>query len=279
MALQNVVSPTFAIDSGWVNPPSNAFDGGAESNWATNRVSSEGISGVCWIGQNFGAGNAKNITQITIRQLSAATAISDVTVQYGDGSSWTSLGAFSISKDTALSTINFASVGAHQGWRLLAGGNPGGNERWQVTEVTMLQDSAAPQPSTKPLFTAYHSVNQPLTSGVLTKVAMDTTYYDNAQAWNPATSRWTPQTAGYYHFDLSAHFLGTITDGVEVQIFRNDQAYLLCHFDIAKGNAGYGVDLYLNGTTDYVELWVSAVGSNLTLDGPKGWINAHYIGA
>ena len=276
MSLQNVVSPTFAIDSGWVNPPANAFDGGAESNWATNKVSGEGISGVCWIGQNFGS--PMNITQITIKQLSSASAISDVTIQYGNGSSWTSAGAYSISKDTALNTINFASVGSHQYWRLLAGGNPGGNERWQVTEITMSQESGAGAPSTKPLFTAYHSTNQSLTSGVLTKVLMDTTYYDNAQAWNPTLSRWTPPVAGYYHFDLSAHFLGTLSGGVDVQIFMNTQAYLLCHFDISGGNAGYGVDLYLNGTTDYIELWAAATGTNLSLDGPKGWINAHYIG-
>ena len=276
MALQNVVSPTFAIDSGWVNPPSNAFDGGAESNWATSRVSSEGISGICWIGQNFGT--ARNITQITIKQFTTGTAISDLTIQYSDnGSSWTSQGAHSISKDTALNTMTFTSVGSHQYWRLLAGANPGGNERWQVTEITMLQESGGAQPSTKPLFTAYNSTNQSLASGVLTKVAMDTTYYDNAQSWNPTLSRWTPPVAGYYHIDLSAHFLGSLTDAVDVQIFRNDQAYLLCQFDVRKGNAGYGVDLYLNGTTDYIELWVRAFGSNLSLDGPKGWINAHRI--
>jgi len=294
MSLQNVVSPSFAIDSGNVNPAANAFDASLATNWATSVLSNEGISGVCWIGQNFGSGNAKNIVQMTIKQLSANTAISSVIAQWSDnGSSWTSAGTFSISKDNAINTFTVAAA-AHQYWRLLANGNPGGSERWQVEEVTMSIPDAAPPPPPPatlpgppsgqwfgPAFSAYGTNNvQPLSANVQTKVALNHAVYDPDAELDLQNSRFVCRLAGVRHVDLSVCFAGSISAGVsqQVSLYLNGSQYnQVVPPQSGPGNIGFAVDLFLN-VGDVLELYAYvSSGSGLSITGQSSWLNAHYV--
>ncbi len=282
MSFQNVVSTSFAIDSGNVNPASGAFDNDTASNWATSQVSGEGISGVAWIGQDFGSGNAKKIVQITIKQLSAATAISSVKVQASDNlSTWSDAGTFSISKDTAVNTLAISYPGTHRAWCLLANANPGGNERWQVVEITMLEVVALSTPTYPPAFSVYSTNNsQTLTTGQQTKVALDHAVYDTDSELDLPGNRFVCALAGIWHVDLSACISGSISTGVsqQVSLYLNGSQYnQVVPPQSGGGNIGFGVDLFLN-VGDVLELYAYVgSGSGLTITGQSSWLNAHYV--
>lgn len=280
MAMQNVVSQAYAISSPWVNPPGNAFDGGLITNWATAQVSSEGISGAAWIGQNFPV--PKTIVQVTIEQLSPQTAIDSVKLQRSDdGSSWTDVGTYAIGKDTTKSTVDFTSAGSHTHWRLLANANPGGTERWQVTEVTMSEEaSAANVPS--PKFQAYRSVDYAVTPGGFFVVPFDARWYDTNDDYDPATYRFQPGVAGYYSFQAYIMLKGTITGKVHVEVTKNADGaggFVKPWWPGAEGLFGYVIDIPMNGTTDFVDVRVNVEsGSNVVIDGERSWFVGHYIG-
>lgn len=226
MALQNVAAPSFAISSPCVNPASAAFDGVYGSNWATARVSGEGISGNDYIGQDFGA--AKAIVQVTLKQQSVETAVDSVKIKYSDnGTTLIELGTFAVSKDGAVNTIDFGFVGAHRFWYVFANANPGGNERWQVRDVTMsviAESSVEPLPGPPaeqwfgPCVSAYMVGNQPFTAGQYPKVLFDHATYDTDGCFDVANSRFICRLAGIYRVKLTIAFAGSIPAGLTQQV-------------------------------------------------------------
>jgi len=279
-ALQNVVSSAFAISSpDSANPAGNAFDGGLITNWATATATINAQSGAEWIGQDFGAGNSHAIIQITIEQLSAATAINSVKVRYGDCSTWTVLGTYSVTKDAGLNTIDFSSVGAHRCWSLLANANAGGNERWQVTRITM---SVASGGSPSPKFQAYRSVDFNVTTGSFFVVPFDAQWYDTNANYDPATYRFQPSVAGYYAICAQVMIKGTITGNVHVEVTKNADVsggFVKPWWAPAEGLFGYCIDIPMNGTSDFLDVRVKVVsGSNVQIDGERSWFIGHFIG-
>lgn len=228
MAFQQIQSPSFAISSGWVNPPGGAFDGDYASNWATARVSGEGISGNDYIGQDFG--ESKSVREITLQQLSVATAVSSVRVQYSDNlTSWTDEGTHAVPKDGGVNTIPVAGVGAHRAWRLLANANPGGNERWQVRDITMSVEDVVQQPTDPlpgppssqwfgPCVSAYMVGNQPFSPGQYPKIGFDHATYDTDGCFDVPNSRFVCRLAGIYSVKLSVAFAGNIPAGLTQQV-------------------------------------------------------------
>lgn len=112
-----------------------------------------------------------------------------------------------------------------------------------------------------PAFSAYRSSsNQSVTAGAWTKVQCQTEEYDTASAYDNATNyRFTPQVAGYYLITGQVCPAGVpVTRGIAA-IYKNGS--------IHKIGADYVVDsntvgrstvsalVYLNGSTDYVELY------------------------
>jgi hypothetical protein len=111
-----------------------------------------------------------------------------------------------------------------------------------------------------PAFRAKLSSNQTITSGVATKVNLDTETYDTASCFS--AGRFTPNVAGYYHITfnlmpepstnisrviITPYVNGVITD--VVGDFSNCYPYTVPF----KFN---GSDLYyMNGTTDYIEFY------------------------
>lgn len=280
MTLQNVVSSAFAISSGWVNPPGNAFDGGLITNWATSHVSSEGISGVAWIGQDFGS--AKDIVQVTIEQYTAATGISSVKLERsGDGSSWTDVGAYSITKDAALNTLDFPSVGAHRFWRLLANANPGGTERWQVCRITMSEvASAANTPS--PKVQAYLNTDYSVMPGSSFIVPFDASWNDTNAEYDPILFRHTPKVPGFWTYKVYIQLQGTITGKIHIHATKNadpDGGFVEPWWPGSEGLFGYVIDIPMNGTTDFVDVRMKVEsGSNIQIDGHRSWLLVNYIG-
>ena len=108
-----------------------------------------------------------------------------------------------------------------------------------------------------PAFSAYQSSSQALSAAVNTKVTLTSEDFDTASCF--ASSRFTPNIAGYYQFNggvrtdsTIAAFQGKIVKNGTTEIaagsFTNNS--LLAFQSVCSGL------VYLNGSTDYVELFV-----------------------
>jgi len=119
-----------------------------------------------------------------------------------------------------------------------------------------------------PAFSAYMSAGQALTLNTNTKLAFNTKSYDTANAYDNVTNyRFTPQVAGYYQVNGCVQF-GGVTDGYVV-IYKNgaaDKYGLLCAARSAY-IATISAQVYLNGSTDYLELYALVTVSGTTASG------------
>jgi len=118
-----------------------------------------------------------------------------------------------------------------------------------------------------PAFSAYASSAQSVSSGTFTKVTFGTEDYDTNS--NFASSRFTPTVAGYYQINVNGWFesSASVTRNI-VAIYKNGSA-LQRVSDFGTSNAQVGTSgsmtIYLNGSTDYVEvyIWMTATGTLL----------------
>lgn len=135
---------------------------------------------------------------------------------------------------------------------LVAGGLP---------DATIQQaDLASGVSGTGPAFSAYQSTQQTgVTANTWTKVNLTTEIFDTNN--NFASSRFTPTVAGYYQINGTV----TLTGGnsayyVQAGIYKNGSS--VSSGSAVVGNGSFypqstcGVTVYLNGSTDYVELYV-----------------------
>jgi hypothetical protein len=120
-----------------------------------------------------------------------------------------------------------------------------------------------------PAFSAYASVGQTLTSGVFTKVQLNTKEFDTASCFDNTTNyRFTPNVAGYYMFSWCCGGKGATTmTGSSSYLYKNNagikygaQLQLTFAVNAFQMNSGSAL-VYMNGTTDQVELWVYITGS------------------
>jgi len=143
-----------------------------------------------------------------------------------------------------------------------------------VTQSTIATGVAG----TGPAFSAYSANTQSLTSGTFTKVQLNTEQFDTAGAFNatgstvgtaPAYS-FNPQIAGYYQINARVTGLGnTWTRGL-LSIFKNGgEAFRGSDISTPANSSTLvltsSIIFYMNGTTDYLELYAYCSGSNLTL--------------
>lgn len=163
------------------------------------------------------------------------------------------------------------------------GANTSGAPTWQT-----------PAASSGPTFFAYLSANQtPVSAGTFTKVALNTTNWDTASAFNTSTNRFQPTTSGYYTISISADLSTTtnITDGI-ISIYKNGSQYVR---PVRNTLSGTGVPstvaypelllngstiVFLNGSTDYVELYVYIQGTGtLSVGGGAAytWMTGSFI--
>lgn len=114
-----------------------------------------------------------------------------------------------------------------------------------------------------PAFSAYRSSsNQSLTTNTATKVSLNSEEFDTQGCFDSTTNyRFTPNVPGYYRLEFSAGLQGTTITGAWAGVYKNGaEAKRGVQINISSGNASYiestgSVLIYLNGTTDYVELW------------------------
>lgn len=119
-----------------------------------------------------------------------------------------------------------------------------------------------------PAFRARLNGNQNLSSGVVTKVQLTVEQFDTNNNFDTSTYRFTPTVAGYYQVATSVYFsAGSFTGNSYAILYKNTivQSYSTL---ITVSGVATGSDLvYMNGSTDYLELYCQAFGSGLVITG------------
>lgn len=107
-----------------------------------------------------------------------------------------------------------------------------------------------------PSFSAYASAAQSFGANTWTKLQTNTEEWDTANCFDNVTNyRFTPNVAGYYQ--VSGGFgMATTPCGVYVAVYKNGSIYRKL---AATGGTQYAIFgsalVYLNGSTDYIELY------------------------
>lgn len=135
--------------------------------------------------------------------------------------------------------------------------------RLNVDQIYTRTGTGSPKIREMPAFRALQSTTQSNVGTNLTKVNVDSIAFDTNNWFDTVNDRYTPQIPGYYFFkgmvviQLSTspttqqcQIRKNNTDIVGRQIFRNTSASITYYVE-ATGLT------YMNGSTDYVELWAS----------------------
>jgi hypothetical protein len=110
-----------------------------------------------------------------------------------------------------------------------------------------------------PAFSATNSASQTVSAATDTKVTLDVEIFDTNS--NFASSRFTPTVAGYYQINAGV-YCGSVTRNISM-IYKNGSVYSFgTDLSTSTGEQRSRVSqlIYLNGSTDYVELYVLPFG-------------------
>lgn len=114
-----------------------------------------------------------------------------------------------------------------------------------------------------PAFSAYSNANQSISSITFTKISLQVEEFDTANAFDSTTNyRFTPLVAGYYQINGGIQFTATICRSGIALIYKNGSAYKQGTYmpqatttDATVQSPTVSSIVYLNGSTDYVELY------------------------
>jgi hypothetical protein len=126
-----------------------------------------------------------------------------------------------------------------------------------------------------PAFSAYRSTSQSISSATFTKVQCNTEEFDTNSNYDNATNyRFTPTVAGYYQISGCIAFASSTKVEFLTSIFKNGSEFkrgAYVAISTSKNeNCPVSALVYLNGTTDYVELYGYLDGTgSLTFDGSQ----------
>ena len=116
-----------------------------------------------------------------------------------------------------------------------------------------------------PAFSAYASTSQSISINTTTKVTLDTETFDTNN--NFASSRFTPTVAGYYQINAKIRGVST-SNGMNlllVNIYKNGASNCSTQFNVNAPvyaqECGVSTLVYLNGSTDYIELYGTIYGT------------------
>jgi hypothetical protein len=137
---------------------------------------------------------------------------------------------------------------------------------------TVLTTATAGVPVNGPAFRAYRGTDQSISNNTATKVQLNTENFDTANCFDSTTNyRFTPTVAGYYQFSAVLNLGGTSITNAQAQIYKNGASASQFVFYAPSETTQYQINatlsdlIYMNGSTDYVELYgyISASSSNI----------------
>jgi hypothetical protein len=122
-----------------------------------------------------------------------------------------------------------------------------------------------------PAFSAYVNSSASVSSATWTKIPASVEEFDTNNNYDNATNyRFTPTVAGYYQVNGQAMLSNTITR-LLIAIRKNGSEFKLGN-DLPSGSNRAIISslIYMNGTSDYLELFLYATGTSLTFTGSVG---------
>ena len=129
-----------------------------------------------------------------------------------------------------------------------------------------------------PAFSAYAANDTTITANTFTKVNIDTKEFDTNSAFDTSTNRFNPKIAGYYQVSAALNFSASSSaTRCLAAIYKNNSEAKRIGDILASGNQICGSCLvYLNGSTDYIELFVRISASTAAY---AGGLSATYFQA
>ena len=132
---------------------------------------------------------------------------------------------------------------------------------------------------TGPAFSAYLSSNQSPSGSTYTKIQFDTEEFDTDSCFNTSTYKFTPTVAGYYQVNATIGFDATSVNPQwgGVAIYKNGavvrqnrvtgNTYTSCAAPVSSV-------VYLNGSTDYLEIFaITNGGTGVFVSSSGQWSN------
>jgi hypothetical protein len=148
----------------------------------------------------------------------------------------------------------------------------------------MTQAVSLAQMGNGPAFSAYRNTAQIVTNNVYTKLLADTEEFDtNGNYDNTTNHRFQPTVPGYYQINGQIFFgtTSSLTTAFTL-IYKNgvrfkDGNYLQINLSVAAFITANAL-IYLNGTTDYVELYGLALGTGTLSFGANAGTLSYFQG-
>ena len=125
--------------------------------------------------------------------------------------------------------------------------------------VTFPDSSVQNKSAQGPTFSVYNSAPQAVPASTLTKLNFNTKEVDFTNAFDTATSRFQPTVAGWYQINGGVT-VSTTQCTMQISIYKSTGG---AASEVRRGSNVYNSGaaapvaslVYLNGTTDYLELW------------------------
>lgn len=145
---------------------------------------------------------------------------------------------------------------------------------------TILTTGTAGVPVNGPAFSAYNSNSQSFSSAnTYTKVVFNTEEFDTGSCFDSTTNyRFTPTVAGYYQINAGVSS-NTAATYMTCAVYKNGTIYKRganYSTSTASPNAAVSALVYLNGSTDYVEIFAI---SSVTFSTFQGIDTVYFQGA
>ena len=123
--------------------------------------------------------------------------------------------------------------------------------------------------NTAPAFSVYANSNLSVTTATWTKVQLNTEEFDPTSAFDSSTLyRFTPVVPGYYQVNGAVTFAVTTGTQYVCSLYKNGSAFKYGSANtFSTGNVSAATShvsalIYMNGVSDYLELWGYAVGTS-----------------
>jgi len=144
---------------------------------------------------------------------------------------------------------------------------------------TILTTATPGVPVNGPAFQAQKSSTQSVSGSTTTKIQMNSEIFDTANCYDPSTNyRFTPNVAGYYWISGSLR-CNSMSGEFASLVYKNGSVYKQ-GVTFTSGTIGISeanIIMYLNGSTDYVELYVYTA-STVTIDNsPNGTLFSGFL--
>jgi hypothetical protein len=132
----------------------------------------------------------------------------------------------------------------------------------KIADANVTQAKLAPNVvGNGPAFRAYNSTATSIPTNTPTKVSLGTKNFDTNNNFNTTLSRFTPTVAGYYQINCAVYIFFAPTD-LHVQIYKNGSPCCIGSHPFGRNTSSVVSDIiYMNGTTDYIEMYAYHVGT------------------